>query len=38
MKDLGGIPSYDYVMMFKIVILQRLYSAYFRHSRLYTEV
>ena len=32
-KGLGGRPAYDYVMMFKIIILQRLYSAYFRQCR-----
>ena len=25
-KGLGGRPAYDYVMMFKIIILQRLYN------------
>ena len=32
-KGFGGRPAYDYVMMFKIIILQRLYSAYFRQCR-----
>ncbi|CEM63474.1 hypothetical protein TPHV1_90103 [Treponema phagedenis] len=25
-KGLGGRPAYDYVMMFKIIILQKLYN------------
>ena len=33
-KGLGGRPAYDYVMMFKIIILQRLYNISDEHSRI----